>query len=164
VLKIVVVHRFSYSDRRRVPLWMTTFRTVTACPSRTSCRRSTVSGVHNDESHHFPSSWRTSVDVWLSDIWSRIGENVSRRDQSHMNTRYEILDWFSPSHRVIVLRPVLLYYIVEKLWVACPRCIAGCYFYCQESHLIDMSNFWLCYNLNKHTFDQNSILRLHLIS
>jgi hypothetical protein len=27
-----------------------------------------------------------------SDIWSRIRGNASRRDQSYMNTRYEVLD------------------------------------------------------------------------
>jgi hypothetical protein len=53
------------------------------------------------------------VDVWSSDIWSRIGGNTSRRDQSHVNTRHEILDWFGPSHGVIALRPVLMYYAVE---------------------------------------------------
>jgi hypothetical protein len=39
VLKIVVVCRSSYSDHRRVPLWMTTFRTGIACPSGTSRHR-----------------------------------------------------------------------------------------------------------------------------
>jgi hypothetical protein len=53
------------------------------------------------------------VDVWSSDIWSRIGGNVSRRDQSHVNTRHEVLDWFGPSRGVIVLRPVLMYYAME---------------------------------------------------
>jgi hypothetical protein len=42
----------------------------------------------------------------------------------------------------------------------CPRCIAGCYFYSQENRLIDMTNFRLCYNLNKHTSDYESIFRL----
>jgi hypothetical protein len=28
------------------------------------------------------------------DIWSRIGGNASRRDQSYMNTRHKVLDWF----------------------------------------------------------------------
>jgi hypothetical protein len=54
VLKIVVVRHSSYLDRRRVLLWMTTFRTGTACPSRTSCRRSMMSWVHKDESQRFP--------------------------------------------------------------------------------------------------------------
>jgi hypothetical protein len=54
-----------------------------------------------------------SVDVWSSDIWSRIGGNVSRRDQSHVNTRHEVLDWFGPSRGVIVIRPVLMYYVIE---------------------------------------------------
>jgi hypothetical protein len=30
-----------------------------------------------------------------------------------MNTRHEVLDWFGPSHRVITLRPVLMYYAIE---------------------------------------------------
>jgi hypothetical protein len=51
-------------DRRRVLLWMTTFRTGTACSSGTSHRRSTMSWVHKDESQRFPHSWRASVDVW----------------------------------------------------------------------------------------------------
>jgi hypothetical protein len=54
VLKIVVVHRSSYSDRRRVPLWMMTFWTGIACPSGTSRRRSTMPWVHKDESQRFP--------------------------------------------------------------------------------------------------------------
>jgi hypothetical protein len=54
VLKIIIVHRSSYSDRRRVPLWMTTFRTGTACPSGTYRRRSTMPWVHKDESQCFP--------------------------------------------------------------------------------------------------------------
>jgi hypothetical protein len=58
-----------------------------------------------------------------------------------MNTRHEVLDWFGPSHRVIALRPVLMYYDVEKLRVAFPRCVVGCYFYSQENHLMDMSSF-----------------------
>jgi hypothetical protein len=51
--------------------------------------------------------------VWSSDIWSSIGENISRWDQSHINTRHEILDWFGPSRRVIFLRLVLMYYAIE---------------------------------------------------
>jgi hypothetical protein len=43
----------------------------------------------------------------------------------------------------------------------CSRCIVDCYFYSQENHLIDMTNFQLCYNLNKHTSDRNSILELY---
>jgi hypothetical protein len=54
-----------------------------------------------------------SVDVCSSDIWSRIGGNVSRRDQSHVNTRHEVLDWFGPSRGVIAIRPVLMYYVIE---------------------------------------------------
>jgi hypothetical protein len=30
-----------------------------------------------------------------------------------VNTRHEVLDWFSPSYGVIVLRPVLMYYAIE---------------------------------------------------
>jgi hypothetical protein len=36
------------------------------------------------------------------------------QDQSRGGIRRD-LDWFSPSQRVIVLRLVLLYYVVEKL-------------------------------------------------
>jgi hypothetical protein len=35
------------------------------------------------------------------------------QDQSQVGTRRG-LDWFMPSRRVIALRPVLLYYAVEK--------------------------------------------------
>jgi hypothetical protein len=100
------------------------------------------------------------ISVWSSDTWSRIGRNVMMQDQSRGWTR-RVLDWFRSSRRVIVIHPVLLYYVVEKLWVTYPRCIVGCYFYSQENRLIDMTSFWLCYNLNKHTSDWNSILRLH---
>jgi hypothetical protein len=55
-------------DRRRAPLWMTTFRTEIACPSGTSRRRSTMSWVHKDESQHFTPTWCVFVDVWSSDI------------------------------------------------------------------------------------------------
>jgi hypothetical protein len=113
VLKIVVVRRSSYSDRRRVPLWIMTFWTGTACPSRTSRRRSTMPCGHKDESQRFLPTWRASVDVWSSDIWSRIRENISQRHQSHVNTKYEVLDWFGPSRRVIAICPVLMYYAIE---------------------------------------------------
>jgi hypothetical protein len=59
------------------------------------------------------SSVNTIVDVMSSDIWSRIGRNASQRDQSHANTRHKVLDWFGPSHGVIALRPVLMYYAIE---------------------------------------------------
>jgi hypothetical protein len=112
-------------DCHHAPLWMTTFRTGTACPSGTSRRRSTMLWVHKDESQRFPPSWRASVDVVSSDIWSRIGENVSRWDQSHVNTRHDVLDWFGPSPEIIVLRPVLMYYTIEigsSLFLSeCPR-------------------------------------------
>jgi hypothetical protein len=35
------------------------------------------------------------------------------RDQSYMNTMHEVLDWFEPSHGVIALRPILMYYSIE---------------------------------------------------
>jgi hypothetical protein len=79
-------------DHRHAPLWMTTFRTWTAGPLETSRRRSMMSWVHKDESQRFPPTWRVSVDVWSSDIWSMIGGNTSQRDQSHVNTRHEVLD------------------------------------------------------------------------
>jgi hypothetical protein len=41
------------------------------------------------------------------------------------------------------------------------RCVVDCYFYSQENRPIDMASFQLCYDLNKHTFDQDSILGLH---
>jgi hypothetical protein len=73
-------------DHRCAPLWMTTVRTGTAYPSETSRRRSTMPWVHKDESQRFPPSWRVSINVWSSDIWSRIEKNASRRDQSYVNT------------------------------------------------------------------------------
>jgi hypothetical protein len=30
-----------------------------------------------------------------------------------VNIRHEVLDWFGPSHGVIALRPVLMYYPIE---------------------------------------------------
>jgi hypothetical protein len=39
--------------------------------------------------------------------------NTSRQDQSHVNTRHDVLDWFRPLRRVIVIRPVLIYYAIE---------------------------------------------------
>jgi hypothetical protein len=36
------------------------------------------------------------------------------QNQSQGRIRWD-LDWFRPSRRVIALRPVLLYYVVEKL-------------------------------------------------
>jgi hypothetical protein len=87
---LLIVEPGVQDHRRRVPLWMMTFWTGTACPSRTSHHRSTMPWVHKNESQRFPPSWRASVGVWLSDIWSRIGGNASRRDQSHVNTRHEI--------------------------------------------------------------------------
>jgi hypothetical protein len=74
-----------------------------------------------------------SVDVWSLDIWSRIGGNASRRDQSHVNTRHEDLNWFGPLRRVIAIHPVLLYYAIEidsslflsgsfGVFRGCPRC------------------------------------------
>jgi hypothetical protein len=30
-----------------------------------------------------------------------------------VNTRHEILDWFELSHGVIVIRPVLMYYVIK---------------------------------------------------
>jgi hypothetical protein len=42
-----------------------------------------------------------------------IGGNVNQCDQSHVNIRHKILDWFRHSRGVIALRPVLLYYAIE---------------------------------------------------
>jgi hypothetical protein len=53
------------------------------------------------------------VDVCSSDTLSRIGGNISRRDQSHVNIRQEVLDCFNLSREVIVLHPVLMYYAIE---------------------------------------------------
>jgi hypothetical protein len=64
------------------------------------------------------------VDVVSSDIWSRIRGNVSRRDQSHINTRHEVLDWFGPSRGVIALRLVLMYYVIE---IGSPLFLLGCF-------------------------------------
>jgi hypothetical protein len=57
--------------------------------------------------------WYVTVDVWSSDIWSRTEGNASWWDQSHVNTKHEVLDWFRPSCGVIALRPVLMYYVIE---------------------------------------------------
>jgi hypothetical protein len=54
-----------------------------------------------------------TVDVWSSDIWSRTGGNTSRWDQSYVNIKHEVLDWFEPSCGVITLRSVLMYYAIE---------------------------------------------------
>jgi hypothetical protein len=53
------------------------------------------------------------VDIWSSDIWSRIEENVSRWYQSHVNTRHKVLDLFGSLRGVIALHPVLMYYAIE---------------------------------------------------
>jgi hypothetical protein len=100
-------------DRHRAPLWMVTFWIGTTCLSGTSHRRSMMPWVQKDESQRFPPSWHASVDVVSSNIWSRIGGKASRWDQSHMNTKHEILDWFRPSRGVIALYPVLMYYAIE---------------------------------------------------
>jgi hypothetical protein len=147
VLKIVIAHHSFYfwagssrsssctallilepgaQDYRHAPLWMMTFRTGIACLSGTSYRRSMMPWVHKDKSQRFPPTWRASVNIWSSDIWSRIGGNASRWDQSHVNTRHEVLDWFGLSCGVIALRPVLMYYAIEigsSLFLSgCPRC------------------------------------------
>jgi hypothetical protein len=54
-----------------------------------------------------------TVDVWSSDTWSRIRKNASQQDQSHVNTRHEVLDWSRPSREVIALCSVLMYYAIE---------------------------------------------------
>jgi hypothetical protein len=82
------------------------------------------------------------------------------QDQSRGWTQ-QSLDWFRPSRGVTTIRPILLYYAMQKLWVTCPRCVTGYYFYSQKNHLIDMASFWLCYDFNKYTSDRNSILVLY---
>jgi hypothetical protein len=73
-----------------------------------------------------PPTWRVPVDVWSSDIFSRIRGNASRWDQSHMNIWHEVLDWYGPSCEVIVQCPVMMYYAIEidsSLFLSgCPRC------------------------------------------
>jgi hypothetical protein len=39
--------------------------------------------------------------------------NVDQRDQSYVNIKYEVLDWFMPSCGVISLRPVLMYSAID---------------------------------------------------
>jgi hypothetical protein len=39
--------------------------------------------------------------------------NASRRDQSHVNTRHKVLDWFGPSREVITICLVFMYYAIE---------------------------------------------------
>jgi hypothetical protein len=107
-----------------------------------------------------PNNIKLLVDVVSSDTYSRIGRNTTMLDQSRGWTRW-ILDWFRSSYGVIVLCPVLLYYAMKNLWIACPRYAADCYFYSQENYLIDMTSFWLCYDLNKHASDWDFILGLH---
>jgi hypothetical protein len=67
----------------------------------------------------------------------------------------QTLSWSNSSTSSIVVL------CCRNLWVACLRCIAGCYFYSQENRLIDMASFWLYYNLNKHTSDWDSIVVLY---
>jgi hypothetical protein len=40
-------------------------------------------------------------------------ETQVTRDQSHVNTRHDILDWFGPSREVIVILRVLMHYAIE---------------------------------------------------
>jgi hypothetical protein len=65
--------------------------------------------------------------------------NVSRRDQSHMNIRYEILDWFGRSRGVIVLRQVLMYYAIK---------IGSSLFLSESSRVFPRmfsGSFWACF-------------------
>jgi hypothetical protein len=78
-----------------------------------------------------------------------IGGNVSQSDQSHVNTRHEILDWFGPSCGVLAIRPVLIYYAIEigsSLFLSgsfrdfqdfpdCPRCGSILFIYSQGTAL-----------------------------
>jgi hypothetical protein len=130
---IVVVRRAFCSwvaqDRRHTPLFLLLSRMLKIVVVRHCERRCSEQELHahrellvvDSRRHEFirmnlsasPPTWRASVDVWSSDTWSRIGGNTCQRDQSHVNTRHEILDWFRPSRRVIVLRPVLMYSAIE---------------------------------------------------
>jgi hypothetical protein len=90
-----------------------------------------------------PPTWRASVDIWSLDIWSKIGGNVSRRDQSHVKTRHEVLDWFGSSRGVIALRQVLMYYAIEidsSLFLSGSfRVLLGC----PSGDVFGMSSMWI---------------------
>jgi hypothetical protein len=58
-------------------------------------------------------SWHASVDVVSSDICDEDREKCDYTRSISKNTRQD-LDWFMLSRRVIVIRPVLLYYAVEE--------------------------------------------------
>jgi hypothetical protein len=141
-------------DYRRAPLFLLLSRVLKIVAVRRcewwhselelhACRRSTMPWVHKDESQRFPPSWRASVDVWSSDILSRNRGNVSRRDQSHVNTRHEVLDWFRPLRGVIALRPVLMYYAIEidsSLFLSESfRVVSGM----SPGVLFDLSSMWI---------------------
>jgi hypothetical protein len=61
-----------------------------------------------------PPSRRASVNVVSSDICD---EDRKKRDYARSISRetHRDLDWSRPSRRVIVLRPILMYYAVEKI-------------------------------------------------
>jgi hypothetical protein len=48
-----------------------------------------------------------------------------------------------------------------KIMSSFPQMCCGLLLYSQENYLIYMASFRLCYNLNKHTSDMDSILALH---
>jgi hypothetical protein len=80
--------------------------------------------------HYLCNNYTPSYDIWLSvttfghmcgtsDPVSCIrwvlsfGIKTGYDNQSHVNTRHEVLTWFRPSHGVIGLRLVLMYYAIE---------------------------------------------------
>jgi hypothetical protein len=69
--------------------------------------------ILNSDKQYDEQSYSVVVDIWSSDTWSRIGGNTSRRDQSHVNTRHEVLDWFGDSRGVIDIHLVLMYYAIK---------------------------------------------------
>jgi hypothetical protein len=75
-------------------------------------------------------------------------------------TRFRMVLTLSRSNSPTSSFTILCCGLLLSLFFTCPRCITGCYFYSHENCFKDISSFRLCYNLNKHTSDQDSIFRL----
>jgi hypothetical protein len=102
-----------------------------------------------DGSWVFPPSWRASVDVVSSDTCVKDRE---KRDDARAISRMN--QWFSPSRRVIAIRPV---FTVLCCKIRYPRWIMGCYLYNQENCLIDTTGFQFCYNPFKYIPNHDTI-------
>jgi hypothetical protein len=91
-------------------------------------------------------SFKGSANVSSFDICDKYREKRDdTRSISMMNTMD--LDWFSPSHKVIVIRLifVVLWYKIQYPWW-----IVGCYWYSQEHCLIDTAMFPTLLQFHKH--------------